>query len=73
MSKKAFPKVIKQGHTKATIYRHDNRESTSYAVMWYEGEVRKRKVFGDCKRGGDKPSTLNAFRGFVFGSCDKLF
>jgi integrase len=47
MSKKAFPKVIKEGHSKATIYRYDNRESTSYTVVWYEGEVRKRKVFGD--------------------------
>jgi hypothetical protein len=47
VSKKAFPKVIKEGHTKAIIYRYDNRESTSYTVAWYEGEVRKRKVFGD--------------------------
>src|SRR5947209_2728320 len=47
MSKKAFPKVIKQGRTKATIYRYDNRDSVSYTVVWYEGEVRKRKVFGD--------------------------
>jgi integrase len=45
MSKKAFPKVIKSGHTKAVIYRYSNRESTSYTVVWYEGEMRKRKVF----------------------------
>jgi len=47
MSKRAFPKVIKEGHTKATIYRYANRESVSFTVVWYEGEVRKRKVFSD--------------------------
>jgi integrase len=47
MSKKAFPKVIKEGHTRATIYKYANRDSVSYTVVWYEGEVRKRKVFAD--------------------------
>ncbi len=47
MSNKTFPKVIKEGHTKAIIYRCANRESASYTVTWYEGEVRKRRVFAD--------------------------
>ncbi len=47
MKKPAFPKVIKEGHTKAIIYRYANRDSISYTVAWYEGEVRKRKVFAD--------------------------
>ncbi len=47
MSKKAFPKVIKEGHTKAIIYKYANRDSVSYTVAWYEGESRKRKVFAD--------------------------
>jgi len=47
VSNRAFPRVIKEGHTKATIYKYANRDSVSYTVVWYEGEVRKRKVFGD--------------------------
>jgi hypothetical protein len=47
-----FQNVIIVGHTKATIYRYDNRDSTSYTVVWYEGEVRKRKVFGEDGAGG---------------------
>jgi integrase len=47
MKKAQFPKTIRVGHSKAVIYKYDNRQSTSYTVVWYEGEVRKRKVFGD--------------------------
>ena len=47
MKKAAFPKVIREGHSRAVIYKHTNRDSVSYTVSWYEGNVRKRKVFGD--------------------------
>lgn len=47
MKKPEFPKTIKEGHTKAVIYKYANRDSVSYTVVWYEGEHRKRKVFAD--------------------------
>lgn len=47
MKKAKFPMTIRVGYSEAVIYEYDNRESTSYTVVWYEGEVRKRKVFGD--------------------------
>ena len=47
MKKAAFPKVIKEGHSKAIIYKYANRDSISYTVVWYEGEDRKRKVFAN--------------------------
>jgi hypothetical protein len=43
MKKPEFPNTIKEGHSKAIIYRYANRDSISYTVVWYEGEVRKRR------------------------------
>jgi integrase len=47
VKKPPFPKVIRQGHTRATIYKTPYRGSDGYTVVWYEGEVRKRKLFAD--------------------------
>src|SRR5437660_134248 len=48
MSKKAeFPKVIRVGQTRATIYKTPSNGCDSFTVVWYEGAVRKRKAFAD--------------------------
>jgi len=47
MRKAAFPKVIREGHSRATIYQTPYRGSMGYTVVWYEGETRKRKLFAD--------------------------
>ena len=47
MKKAEFPKVIKVGQTKATIYLNQTHGCDSFVVVWYEGAVRKRKAFGD--------------------------
>jgi integrase len=49
MSKKKaeFPKVIRVGQTRATIYKTPTNGCDSYTVVWYEGPVRKRKAFAD--------------------------
>jgi integrase len=39
--------VIRTGQTKATIYNYPNNGSESFAVVWYVGNVRKRKIFAD--------------------------
>ena len=45
--KRAFPKVIRQGHTRATIYKTPYRNSDGFTIAWYEGEKRYRKLFND--------------------------
>ena len=47
MKKAAFPKIIQVGHSKAIIYKTPNRGTFAFTVAWYEGEIRKRKVFAD--------------------------
>ena len=47
MKKPEFPKVLKLGQTKATIYKTPSHGCTSFTVAWYEGAVRKRKSCGD--------------------------
>jgi integrase len=49
MSKKKpeFPKIIRVGQTKATIYKTPTNGCDSYTVVWYEGAVRNRKSFAD--------------------------
>ena len=47
MKKPEFPKVIKLGQTKTTIYKTPSHGCTSFTVVWYEGAIRKRKSFGD--------------------------
>ena len=42
-----FPKVIRVGQTKATIYLTPTNGCDSYTVVWYEGPVRRRKTFAD--------------------------
>jgi hypothetical protein len=42
-----FPKVIRVGQTRATIYKTPTNGCDSYTVAWYEGAVRKRKAFAD--------------------------
>ncbi|HLH57340.1 MAG TPA: hypothetical protein VKY92_27420 [Verrucomicrobiae bacterium] len=45
--KAEFPKVIRVGQTKATIYKTPTNGCDSFTVVWYEGAVRKRKAFAD--------------------------
>src|SRR5579872_5548336 len=45
--KAEFPKVIRVGQTKATIYKTPTNGCVAYTVVWYEGPVRKRKAFAD--------------------------
>lgn len=47
MRKAEFPKVVKVGQTRATIYRTPSHGCDSFTVVWYEGAVRKRKVFSE--------------------------
>jgi integrase len=47
MKKSEFPKVVKVGQTKATIYYTPSHGCAAYTVAWYEGAARKRKSFGD--------------------------
>ena len=47
MKKTKFPKEIRVGQTRATIYKTPTRGCLSYTVVWYEGAVRKRKTFAD--------------------------
>jgi integrase len=47
VKKPSFPITVREGHIRAKIYRYSNRDAVSYTVVWYEGEARKRKVFGD--------------------------
>ncbi|HEY9175971.1 MAG TPA: hypothetical protein VI136_27130 [Verrucomicrobiae bacterium] len=47
MKKAEFPKVIRVGQTRATIYKTPSHGCDSYTVIWYEGAVRKRKTFAD--------------------------
>ena len=49
MSKKKaeFPKVIRVGQTRATIYKTPRGGCVAFTVIWYEGAVRKRKMFAD--------------------------
>src|SRR5690242_15207071 len=42
-----FPRVIRVGQTRATIYKTPTNNCDSYTVVWYEGAVRKRKSFSD--------------------------
>ncbi len=44
---KGFPKVIREGQTRAKIYKTPYRGSDGFTVVWYEGDVRKRKLFND--------------------------
>jgi len=41
----AFPKIVRVGQTKATIYKTPSRGYVAYTVVWFEGATRKRKVF----------------------------
>src|SRR5262249_15790878 len=45
--KEEFPRVIRVGQTRATIYKTPTNDCVSYTVVWYEGAVRKRKAFAD--------------------------
>ncbi len=45
--KAEFPKVIRVGQTKATIYKTPTNGCDAYTVVWYEGPGRKRKAFAD--------------------------
>src|SRR5512133_3635467 len=47
VKKSRFPITVREGHIRAKIYSYSNRDAVSYTVVWYEGEARKRKVFGD--------------------------
>lgn len=47
MPKAKFPKVIRVGHSKATIYKTPSHGSDAFTVVWYEGKARKRKVFAE--------------------------
>src|SRR5947207_2815526 len=44
---KGFPKVIREGQTRATIYKTPYRGSDGFTVAWYEGDKRLRKLFND--------------------------
>jgi integrase len=45
MSKAKFPKVIRVGQSRATIYKTPSRGSIAFTVAWYEGSKRKPKSF----------------------------
>ena len=45
MKRAEFPKVIRVGQTKATIYKTPAHDCDSFAVACYEGAARKRKAF----------------------------
>ena len=45
--KAEFPKIIRVGQTKATIYKTPSNGCIAFTVVWYEGPVRKRKAFAD--------------------------
>jgi integrase len=45
MKKLEFPKIVRVGQTKATIYRTPSHGSESFTVVWFEGAIRKRKAF----------------------------
>jgi hypothetical protein len=45
MQKVEFPKVVRVGQTKATIYKTPSHGCDSFTIVWFEGAVRKRKVF----------------------------
>ena len=47
MQKAKFPKVIRVGHSRATIYMTPSHGSEAFTVVWYEGTTRKRKVFNE--------------------------
>ncbi len=47
MKKPEFPKEIRVGQTRATIYKTPTRGCLAYTAVWYEGAVRKRKTFAD--------------------------
>jgi integrase len=47
IKKAKFPKVVRVGQTKATIYLTPTNGCDAYTVVWYEGAERKRKSFGD--------------------------
>ncbi len=47
MKKVKFPKVIRVGHARATIYKTPSRGSEAFTAVWYEGTTRKRKVFNE--------------------------
>ncbi len=45
MRKVEFPKVVRVGQTKATIYKTPSHGCDSFTVAWFEGAIRKRKAF----------------------------
>jgi hypothetical protein len=45
MASNRFPKVLRQGQTRATIYNTPVRGCDGFTVVWYEGDTRKRKLF----------------------------
>lgn len=47
MKKDEFPKVVRIGQTRATIYKTPTKGCDSFTVVWDEGAVRKRKAFAD--------------------------
>jgi len=47
VKKPEFPKTIRVGQTRATIYKTPTHGCVSFTVVWYEGAVRKRKSFAD--------------------------
>ncbi|HWQ92426.1 MAG TPA: hypothetical protein VN673_12195, partial [Clostridia bacterium] len=46
-NKADFPLVIRVGQTRASIYLTPSNGSEAFTVAWYEGAVRKRKMFAD--------------------------
>ena len=47
MSKTKFPMVVKRGHTIVKIYRTPSHGCDAFTVVYYLGEKRFRKTFGD--------------------------
>jgi hypothetical protein len=47
LKKIAFPKTVRVGQTKATIYKTPSHGCNSFTVVWFEGAVRKRKAFAN--------------------------
>jgi hypothetical protein len=47
MATTKFPKVLRQGQTRATSDKTPVRGTDAFTVVWYEGQTRKRKLFAD--------------------------
>lgn len=47
MKKAKFSITVCEGHIRAKIYKTPYRGSIGFMVVWYEGQVRMRKLFAD--------------------------